>query len=81
MRSQLLKRPIDRPIAKPMLARTMLLAAIVLAAAGCAKPASVLKPCGVIEDSLRDVEGKTRADQQRIDTHFERGVRASCWER
>ena len=81
MRSQPLKRPIERPIVKPMLARTMLLAVIVLAVAGCAKPASVLKPCGVIEDSLRDVEGKTRADQQRIDTHFERGVRASCWER
>ena len=81
MRSQPLKRPTGKPIAKPMLARMTLLAVIALAAVGCAKPASVLKPCGVIEDSLRDVEGKTRADQQRIDTHFERGVRASCWER
>ena len=42
-----------------MLARTMLLAVIVLAAAGCARNRqSVLKPCGVIEDNLRDVEAR-----------------------
>jgi hypothetical protein len=42
---------------------------------------SVNRPCGVITDSLRDVQGKTPQDTRRIDVHFERGVAAKCWNR
>ena len=53
-----------------------------LAIAGCAStPAPVNRPCGVITDSLKDVQGKRRQDVQRIDVHHERGVSAGCWAR
>lgn len=52
-----------------------------LALGACQTTAPVNKPCGVITDSLKDVTGKTRADVQRIDRHFERGVGAKCWPR
>ena len=56
---------------------------LALALAGCAKepPSPVVKPCGVIVDSLLDVKGKTKADNYRIDRHFERGIGAGCWDR
>jgi starvation-inducible outer membrane lipoprotein len=41
----------------------------------------VNRPCGVIVDGLRDVQGKTPQDTRRIDVHFERGVAAKCWGR
>ena len=72
-------READRP---PMLEDDVARCYRALAAAGCANRQVFPQPCGVIGDSLRDVEGKTRADQQRIDTHFERGIRKGlCWER
>lgn len=52
-----------------------------LAAAGCAEkrlPATV-NPCGVIRDSLADVQGKRLSDIQRIDKHYQRGRGAGCW--
>jgi len=42
------------------------------------KPATK-KPCGVITDSLVDVQGKRTRDQQRIDKHYARGEGAGCW--
>lgn len=51
-----------------------------LVIAGCAMPpAPVNKPCGVIEDSLIDVQGKRKSDVQRIDRHYQRGRGAGCW--
>jgi len=50
-------------------------------AGGCTTTAPVDRPCGVIADSLKDVQGKRKQDRQRIDVHFEIGVRAGCWKR
>lgn len=58
-----------------------LLAAPLLASACAHNPVPVDKPCGVIEDSLSDVRGRTAKGDQRISAHFERGVRAGCWDR
>jgi hypothetical protein len=52
-----------------------------LALTACSTPVPVNRPCGVIIDSLKDVQGKTPADTRRIDIHFERGVAAKCWSR
>ena len=49
--------------------------------AGCVTDQPVNKPCGVITDGLGDVQATTREGNKRIDAHFERGVRAGCWER
>lgn len=38
------------------------------------------RPCGVIIDSLKTVNGRTAEDQKHIDAHYERGYRAGCWE-
>lgn len=51
---------------------------VVLLLAGC-QTVPVDKPCGVIRDDLRTVQGKTPADQQRIDVHHARGRAAGCW--
>jgi hypothetical protein len=48
---------------------------------GACATVPVNRPCGVITDSLRDVQGKTPQDTRRIDVHFERGVAAGCWNR
>jgi hypothetical protein len=61
--------------------RTIILCLGLLGLAGCVTPAPVNRPCGVIIDPLRDVHGRTPADEQRIDGHFERGVAAGCWPR
>lgn len=63
--------------------RALIIAAIAALLAGCAseKLADLSRPCGVIADSLRDVQGATPADTRRIDVHFERGVAAGCWTR
>lgn len=53
---------------------------IALAVSAC-QTAPVDRPCGVISDSLRDVQGATPADTRRIDVHFERGIAAGCWGR
>lgn len=45
---------------------------------GC-QTVPVDRPCGVIRDDLRTAQGKTPADQQRIDIHFARGKAAGCW--
>ena len=49
-----------------------------LALAAC-QTVPVDRPCGVIRDDLRTVQGKTPADQQRIDVHHARGKAAGCW--
>lgn len=54
---------------------------IALAASACQTTVPVDKPCGVITDSLGDVQGKTKADTRRIDIHFEKGIAAGCWTR
>ena len=56
-------------------------AGLLTACAGTAPPASVSGECRVFRDSLEDVKGLTPADEQRIDGHFEAGVRAQCWRR
>lgn len=54
---------------------------IVLGACAFNGPQPVLKPCGVIKDPLGDVQATTAEGNRRIDAHFERGVRAKCWDR
>lgn len=61
--------------------RRVIVIAIAAALAGCASPAPVSKPCGVIIDALVDVRGKTPADDRRIDVHHQRGAAAGCWDR
>lgn len=39
----------------------------------------IAKPCGVIKDSLKDVQAKTREGDFRISQHYERGRGAGCW--
>jgi len=58
-----------------------IVAALVLA--GCAGPAKVAfsEPCGVITDSLSDVNARSRKGQQRLVIHYERGIAAKCWTR
>src|SRR5690606_18361188 len=63
------------------LAKLLLIVATATAASGCATRVAVDRPCGVIVDDLRDVRGKTRADDLRISKHFEAGVAAGCWGR
>ena len=58
-----------------------ILAILAVSLAGCQTTAPVNRPCGVLTDSLRDVQGKRRQDVQRIDRHNERGVSAGCWTR
>lgn len=59
----------------PALAIAILIA---LGLAAC-QTVPVDRPCGVIRDDLRTVQGKTPADQQRIDVHHARGKAAGCW--
>jgi len=47
----------------------------------CVKPLPVNKPCGVIIDPLGDVRATTKDGTRRLDSHFERGVKAGCWDR
>jgi len=58
--------------------RTVILIAFALALAGC-QTVPVNKPCGVIRDDLKTLQGKTPADQQRITIHTARGKAAGCW--
>ena len=48
---------------------------------GCFQTVPVDKPCGVLDDSLANVQATTSDGNRRIDTHFEAGVRAGCWGR
>ncbi|WP_162742357.1 hypothetical protein [Nitratireductor sp. OM-1] len=57
------------------------LGALGIALAACVTTQPVNKPCGVIIDPLGDVQATTQEGNRRIDAHFERGVRAGCWER
>ena len=52
---------------------------IALLALGACQTAPVNRPCGVIRDDLKTVQGKTAADQQRVDIHYARGKAAGCW--
>lgn len=63
-----------------VLSRIALAAGIGLAASAC-QTAPVDRPCGVITDSLANVQGATPADTRRIDIHYERGIAAGCWSR
>lgn len=58
--------------------RALIFLPLVLFLSAC-QTAPVDRPCGVIRDDLRTVQGKTPADQQRIDIHFARGKAAGCW--
>lgn len=60
--------------------KTAMAAGIALAVSAC-QTAPVDRPCGVITDSLANVQGATPADTRRIDVHFEKGVAAGCWTR
>lgn len=66
---------------RPLWMRVTATVAAGIALAGCATTMPVNKPCGVITDSLGDVQAATPEGNRRIDAHFERGVRAGCWER
>ena len=61
--------------------RAVMLILAALALAGCQTTTPPTTPCGVIIDDLRDVKGKTLADDRRIDRHFERGIGGGCWKR
>lgn len=52
---------------------------LLLPAGQCQTAGVNVKPCGVITDSLKDVQGKTREDDRRISVHHERGRAAGCW--
>jgi hypothetical protein len=41
--------------------------------------APVNRPCGVIRDDLKTVQGRTAGDQLRLDVHYARGKAAGCW--
>lgn len=53
--------------------------ALVLAACTRQPPSPTTAPCGVIKDSLLDVQGRRASDVQRIDRHYARGKAAGCW--
>ena len=42
-------------------------------------PSPVNRPCGVIRDSLIDVNATTPDGQRRLNVHHERGAAAGCW--
>lgn len=66
--------PGDAPMRK-----ALILFVAALALSGCQTASVNVKPCGVITDSLKDVQGKTREDDRRISVHHERGRAAGCW--
>ncbi|MGO4337460.1 hypothetical protein AB4037_21335 [Labrys sp. KB_33_2] len=41
--------------------------------------APVDRPCGVITDSLRDVQAISRESNRRLAVHYEGGRAAGCW--
>lgn len=47
--------------------------------AGCATQ-PVNTPCGVIKDSLINVNATTPDGQRRLNVHHERGAAAGCWQ-
>lgn len=59
--------------------RAVIILSVALLLAGCQSTRVSLEPCGVIQDSLKDVRGATPKDTRRIDIHFERGRAAGCW--
>ena len=59
-------------------ASVLALIGVALLLAAC-QTVPVDRPCGVIRDDLRTVQGKTSSDQQRIDVHHARGKAAGCW--
>jgi hypothetical protein len=65
--------------------KAMSLAAVITLAVllgGCpGKEINFSQPCGVITDPLKDVQATTRGGNQRLASHFERGVSAKCWQR
>lgn len=58
--------------------RAVILMAIAAILTGC-QTVPVDRPCGVIRDDLKTVQGKTAPDQQRLDIHHARGRAAGCW--
>jgi hypothetical protein len=60
--------------------RAVIIIGAALALSACST-VTVDRPCGVIIDSLRDVQGATPAMTRRIDIHVERGIAAGCWPR
>lgn len=58
--------------------KTAFLTLVVLLLAGC-QSVPVDRPCGVIVDSLLDVNATTPDGQRRIHVHHARGRAAGCW--
>ena len=69
------------PKGRALLMRVTAMAACGAVLVGCVTTQPVNKPCGVITDGLGDVQATTIEGNRRIDAHFERGVRAGCWDR
>lgn len=61
-----------------LLSPTLLLPVLLM---GCVTTQPVDKPCGVINDSLQNVNSNTRKGNERLAVHFERGRSAGCWTR
>ena len=59
--------------------KAALIAIGALVLAGCST-APVDRPCGVITDSLIDVNATTPEGQRRIHVHHARGRAAGCWQ-
>lgn len=56
------------------------MAALGTALTGCATaPPGEIKPCGVIVDSLKDVQATTPDGNRRLSDHYERGHAVKCW--
>lgn len=56
------------------------LALVGTALGACASaPSPVLAPCGVIKDSLQDVQATTPTGNERLAVHYARGHSAKCW--
>jgi len=60
--------------------RAMIILAFALALAGCqTTKVEIARPCGVLDDALKDVRAKDRSGDFRIARHYERGRAAGCW--
>lgn len=66
---------------KKRIALLVLIVTATIGLAACETTSVTVRGCGVIQDSLHDVEATTRDGQRRLDVHFERGVSAKCWGR
>ena len=75
-RDRLLLTPVSRKVA---IGIALMGAALTID--GCQSTAQVSRPCGVITDSLFNVQATTPDGNRRLSDHDERGIRAGCWKR